>query len=77
MSMLGHHIRPFIYGVIHPTSEAPDNLEYVQWAIQGLFNIDDDEVSEINCAYKYSSYLGLVRDKDDREEGVLLTKITR
>lgn len=69
MSMLGHQMRPFIYGVINPKLEAPKNFEYVQWGIMGLFNIDDDEVTELNCEYKYSSYLELVRDKSDREEG--------
>ena len=69
LSMMGHHIRPYIYGVIPFNRAAPGPYYYVYWAIEGMFNMNEDEEWEIKDEYTFSGYLNLVKDKDDANEG--------
>ena len=69
ISMMGHHVRPYIYGIIPYTREPPEQHYYVNFAMQGMFNMDEEESSEFNDQYVYYSYLELVRDRDNKGEG--------
>ena len=69
LSMMGHHICPYIYGVVPMNREAPGPYYYVYWAIEGMFNMNKDEEWEIKDEYEFSGYLNLVKDKDDANKG--------
>ena len=49
MAMMGHHTRPYIYGVIEEDVWGYNPNYSVSWAICGIFNMRSDEVMEINA----------------------------
>ena len=69
IAMMGHHTRQRIYGVVNRDKYQSGDRYSIHWSIHGLFNMDDDEVSEIQSNDTYYVYLKLVRNNDDANEG--------
>ena len=69
MAMMGHHTRPHSYGIVNFDRYLPRDMYSVTWSIYGLFNMNDDKVSEINSESEYFRYLNLVLNNDDANKG--------
>ena len=69
ISMMGHHTRQRIYGVVNRDPYQSGDTYSIHWSIHGLFNMDDDEVSEIQSKETHFLYLKLVRKNDNADEG--------
>lgn len=48
ISMMGHQVCPYIYGIIPYNQEPPDEHYYINFVIQGMFNMYKEESIEFN-----------------------------
>ena len=65
LMMMAYTPRPKCYGIVKD-----NRMRYhysVHWAISGLFNLDDDRLSELNCQSYYHTHIKGVKNKDDDE----------
>jgi len=61
--MLSFNVRPKIYGLVR--DECLEDMTYIRWAIDGLFNMNEEDVSDMNNPPVYLSSLQIVRDSTD------------
>jgi len=61
--MLSFNVRPKIYGLVR--DEYLEDMAYIRWAIDGLFNMEEEDVSDTITSPVYLSSLQIVRDSTD------------